>query len=133
MIDYDIDELLSWLDSIAPTDLSRSEQEKLRTIAQILRDSKWVSVEDDLPITFPSTYMCRMSEKVLVRGVGKDQYPWVAHLHVDEGEKYKTYAHGFDKDGVRYTWLSPYRDIYENQRITEWMPLPGLSKQSGGE
>lgn len=83
----------------------------------------WISVDDELPPTVPHAYLCEMSDKVLVRGDGKNQYPWVAHLHVDKAEKYKNYAWGFDRGGVRYTWLNPYRDIADNQQVTHWMPL----------
>jgi len=72
--------------------------------------------------------MCEMSEKVLVRGERKDSYPWVAHLFVDKAETYKDYAWGFDKDGVRYTWLSPYRGIADNQKITQWCALQDLEE-----
>ena len=80
-------------------------------------DLGWISVGDELPQTKPYSYLCEMSDKVLVRGEGKNQYPWVAHLFKDASEKYKTYACGFDRDGIRYTWLNPHRDIYDNQKI----------------
>jgi hypothetical protein len=83
---------------------------------------EWISVEDELPETTPHSYMAEMSEKVLVKGAGKNEYPWIAHLHKDTAS-YHVYAWGFDRDGVRYTWLNPYRDIVDNQKITYWMPL----------
>lgn len=82
----------------------------------------WISVKDRLPETKPEYYMCAMSKPVLVRGEAKNKYPWVAHLHVDKAIL-KDYAWGFDIDGVRYTWLSPYRDIADNQKITHWKEL----------
>lgn len=90
----------------------------------------WISVDDELPLTKPHLYMCEMSIPVLVRGDGKDQYPWVAHLHADEATTYKTYSWGFDRDNIRYTWLSPYRDIADNQRITHWQALPANGEVS---
>ncbi len=83
----------------------------------------WVSVTEQLPETKPHSYMCEMSALLLVRGEGKDSYPWVAHLHADKAVSYKTYAFGVDKEGVRYTWLSPYRDIADNQKITRWQQI----------
>jgi len=84
----------------------------------------WESVADCLPETKPHSYMGEMSESVLVRGEGKNSYPWVAHLYADKATNYKEYAWGIDKEGVRYTWLSPYRDIADNQKITHWRALP---------
>jgi hypothetical protein len=83
----------------------------------------WISVDEKLPDTTGHAYMCEMSESVLVRGEGKNAYPWVAHLHVDKAATYKTYAWGFDRENVRYTWLNPYRGIGENQKVTHWRPL----------
>jgi len=91
----------------------------------------WISAADQLPETKPHVYMCEMSELVLVRGEGKNSYPWVAHLHVDKATTYKEYAWGFDKDGVRYTWLSPYREICDNQKITHWRALPSNAEITG--
>lgn len=84
----------------------------------------WVSVDDKLPSTKPSSYMCEMSPPVLVRGEGKDKYPWVAHLHIDRAKSCKSYSWGFDRNGVRHTWLSPHRGIGDTQNITHWCPLP---------
>ena len=84
----------------------------------------WISVADQLPETKPYSYMCEMSEIVLVRGEGKNSYPWAAHLHADKARSYKEYAWGVDAGGVRYTWLSPYRDISDNQKIAHWRALP---------
>ena len=93
--------------------------------------SKWINVDDELPETFPHAYESEMSRKVLVRGIGKDAYPWVAHLHKSLAQKYPHYAFGFDRDGARYTWLNPYRDIGDNQRVKQWMPLPEPPEQEG--
>ena len=90
--------------------------------------SEWISVEDELPELCSRVYMTSMSQKVLVKGEGKNQYPWVAHLHKD-WKKYCNYAHGKNVDGARLTWLNPYRDISDGQKVTHWMPLPEPPKE----
>ena len=90
--------------------------------------SNWINVNDKLPDTSPWGYESEMSASVLVKGDGKNSYPWVAHLHKDGIKNNPTYAWGFDKDNFRYTWLSPYRNIEDNQKITQWMPIPELEK-----
>ena len=84
---------------------------------------------DRLPETTPHSYMAEMSKKVLVKGEGKNGYPWIAHLHKDTATNYHTYFFGFDRDGARHTWLNPYRDISDNQKVTHWMPLHELQEQ----
>ena len=96
----------------------------LQALREHQENNGWINVEDRMPETKASSYMCEMSEKILVKGEGRNQYPWVAHLHVDKANKYKAYAWGFDRDGDRYTWLNPYRDIADNQQVTHWKPLP---------
>ena len=108
-------------------DIYEKMREKDAQIADLrskLEAMQWVSCADRLPETHPNSYMCEMSDKVLVCGEGKNQYPWVAHLHADKSKNYREYAHSFDVDGVSYTWLNPYRDHVEGQCVTRWMPLP---------
>jgi len=70
----------------------------------------WVSVNEALPDTTPCKFQIERSEKVLVRGEGKNVYPWVAHLWVDPSQ-------------AKITWLCPYRDPDDNQQVTEWAYL----------
>jgi len=78
----------------------------------------WISVEDELPITSPSSPDCFMSEIVVVKI--NSGYPFTAHLFIDEGS-IKTYAYGKDSEkGNRITWLNPYSDIAILQNITHW-------------
>lgn len=105
---------------------AKAELTALRAECERLREcggKVWISVADALPPVKPYSYLCETSDPALVRGDGKNTYPWVAHLHVDKAQNFKTYAWGFDRDGARYTWLNPYRDISDNQLITHWLPL----------
>lgn len=104
------------------------EVEKLK--AEITALKEWISVDDRLPDVEPRSYEVSMSNNVLVKGgsLTKNKYPWVAHLHIDGKTNYPDYAHGFDKEGKRHTWLCPYRNIVEVQNVTHWRNITPMIK-----
>ena len=100
------------------------KQELEMDIMKEEKQIQWVNVTDKLPETKPSTYETEMSEIVLVRGIGKYEYPWLAHLHKDNATTYGTCVYSFEVNGAWYVWLNPRMEADDRLHITQWAYLP---------
>lgn len=130
-----VESLHSKSDIAAELAFRDAEIESLR--AQV--ESKWISVEDKLPTAERGTgYRQCISELVLVKseevmqGKKPYKYPFVAHLHKEQGVGYRSYAASKKVGDCFYTWLNPYSH-QDLQLITHWMPLPNPPKENDCE